>query len=83
MRRGQRNAEARWNLDAGPHAPSVNEAPDIAGTSRPAGAVSGQGEGASHPVASNDTRDGRQQNRRVELVVAGDVIGSPIGDARR
>jgi outer membrane protein OmpA-like peptidoglycan-associated protein len=30
------------------------------------------------PVASNDTANGRQRNRRVELVVAGDVIGIPI-----
>ncbi|MDB5033459.1 MAG: hypothetical protein JWQ98_700 [Chlorobi bacterium] len=27
------------------------------------------GEGAGHPVASNDTEDGRRQNRRVEFVV--------------
>jgi outer membrane protein OmpA-like peptidoglycan-associated protein len=27
-----------------------------------------KGYGASKPVASNDTQDGRQQNRRVELV---------------
>jgi hypothetical protein len=31
------------------------------------------------PVASNDTADGRQRNRRVEMIVAGDVIGIPIG----
>jgi outer membrane protein OmpA-like peptidoglycan-associated protein len=33
------------------------------------------GFGESHPVASNDTSTGRQRNRRVELVVSGDVIG--------
>jgi hypothetical protein len=30
-------------------------------------------------VASNDTADGRQKNRRVELVISGDVIGTEIG----
>jgi hypothetical protein len=30
-------------------------------------------------VAPNDTAAGRQLNRRVEMVVAGDVIGIPIG----
>jgi flagellar motor protein MotB len=31
------------------------------------------------PVASNDTAAGRQQNRRVELIVSGEVIGTPVG----
>jgi hypothetical protein len=30
-------------------------------------------------VASNDTPEGRQQNRRVELVLSGDAIGSLTG----
>jgi len=33
------------------------------------------GYGKSQPVASNDTAAGRQQNRRVEMVVSGDPIG--------
>ena len=37
-----------------------------------------QGFGKTMPVASNDTAAGRQLNRRVELVVAGDVIGIPF-----
>lgn len=36
------------------------------------------GLGKDGPVASNDTAEGRQQNRRVEMVVSGDVIGQPI-----
>jgi outer membrane protein OmpA-like peptidoglycan-associated protein len=39
------------------------------------------GLGKSDPVASNDTAAGRQQNRRVELVVSGETIGLHGGDA--
>ncbi|MGA2833053.1 MAG: OmpA family protein [Terracidiphilus sp.] len=39
--------------------------------------VSASGFGNTSPVASNDTSSGRQENRRVELVVSGDAIGSP------
>lgn len=35
----------------------------------PAGSVSSRGEGSSAPVASNDTADGRAQNRRTEITV--------------
>jgi outer membrane protein OmpA-like peptidoglycan-associated protein len=38
-------------------------------------AVGTEGFGESRPVASNDTAAGRQQNRRVELVVTGESIG--------
>ena len=41
--------------------------------------VTAIGKGKDDPVASNDTAAGRQQNRRVEMVVSGDVIGQPIG----
>jgi outer membrane protein OmpA-like peptidoglycan-associated protein len=41
--------------------------------------IAARGFGKSQPVATNDTAAGRQQNRRVELVVSGDVIGTPIG----
>jgi outer membrane protein OmpA-like peptidoglycan-associated protein len=37
--------------------------------------VTAVGFGKSRPVASNDTDAGRQQNRRVELVVSGEPIG--------
>jgi outer membrane protein OmpA-like peptidoglycan-associated protein len=40
--------------------------------------VSAKGFGNTLPVASNDNSAGRQENRRVELVVSGDVIGSPV-----
>lgn len=39
--------------------------------------VSATGFGNSSPVTSNDNAAGRQQNRRVELVVSGDAIGIP------
>jgi outer membrane protein OmpA-like peptidoglycan-associated protein len=39
--------------------------------------VTAKGFGNTSPVASNDNASGRQVNRRVELVVSGDAIGSP------
>jgi len=39
--------------------------------------VSARGFGNTLPVASNDNASGRQQNRRVELLVSGEAIGSP------
>jgi outer membrane protein OmpA-like peptidoglycan-associated protein len=41
----------------------------------PSKSVTSQGFGKTQPVASNDKVAGRQQNRRVELVVSGDAIG--------
>ena len=41
------------------------------------GAVSSKGFGNTLPVASNDNSAGRQQNRRVELLVSGEAIGTP------
>jgi outer membrane protein OmpA-like peptidoglycan-associated protein len=38
--------------------------------------ISSTGFGEGQPVATNDTAAGRQQNRRVELVVSGETIGS-------
>jgi outer membrane protein OmpA-like peptidoglycan-associated protein len=43
--------------------------------------VTAQGFGPANPVASNDTPHGRQQNRRVEIIISGEVIGTKIGGA--
>ncbi|HXM10146.1 MAG TPA: OmpA family protein [Terriglobales bacterium] len=40
--------------------------------------VSSKGFGNTLPVASNDNSAGRQQNRRVELLVSGDAIGGSV-----
>ena len=45
----------------------------------PESSVTAKGFGKTQPVASNDTAEGRQQNRRVELVISGEVIGTEIG----
>jgi len=41
--------------------------------------ISSVGLGKANPVADNATAQGRQRNRRVEMVVSGDVIGTQIG----
>ena len=41
----------------------------------PASSMSAKGFGKTQPVATNDTPEGRQRNRRVELVVNGEAIG--------
>lgn len=42
------------------------------------GSVSSRGFGNTLPVSSNDNPAGRQQNRRVELLVSGEAIGNPV-----
>jgi outer membrane protein OmpA-like peptidoglycan-associated protein len=42
----------------------------------PVSSITAVGLGESQPVASNDTAAGRQRNRRVELIVSGEVIGT-------
>ena len=45
----------------------------------PGSSVTSRGFGKTQPVASNDTAAGRQLNRRVEIVISGDVIGAELG----
>ncbi|MGA2990866.1 MAG: OmpA family protein [Candidatus Korobacteraceae bacterium] len=44
----------------------------------PGSSMTAKGLGKTQPVASNNTAEGRQQNRRVELIVSGEVIGTTI-----
>jgi outer membrane protein OmpA-like peptidoglycan-associated protein len=44
--------------------------------------ITARGFGKTLPVVSNDTPAGRQQNRRVELVVSGEAIDSRISPSR-
>jgi len=39
-------------------------------------AVEAHGYGKTEPIASNETAEGRQQNRRVELILSGEAIGA-------
>jgi len=47
-----------------------------------ANAIVARGLGKTEPVASNDTPEGRQQNRRVELILSGDAIGGAADDGK-
>jgi outer membrane protein OmpA-like peptidoglycan-associated protein len=41
--------------------------------------ITAVGLGPAGPIASNDTAEGRGANRRVEIIVSGDAIGTQIG----
>lgn len=45
----------------------------------PEGNITAKGFGKTMPVADNNSAEGRQKNRRVELIVSGEVIGTKIG----
>ncbi len=47
----------------------------------PGSSITARGFGKTQPVASNDTPEGRQRNRRVELVVNGEAIGNSASAA--
>jgi outer membrane protein OmpA-like peptidoglycan-associated protein len=48
----------------------------LVGQGLPAGRVSAQGLGDERPLMSNATPAGREQNRRVEIVISGEAIGT-------
>jgi outer membrane protein OmpA-like peptidoglycan-associated protein len=45
--------------------------------------VMAKGLGGMHPIASNNTETGRRRNRRVEIILSGDMIGTRIADATK
>ncbi len=44
-----------------------------------ASTITAKGFGKTMPVADNSTAEGRQKNRRVEIIISGEVIGTKIG----
>ena len=48
-------------------------------SSVPMSNVVARGFGKTRPIAANNTANGRKLNRRVEMIVSGDVIGTVVG----
>ncbi len=48
----------------------------------PDASIASVGMGMTLPIASNDSAQGRQRNRRVELIVSGEIIGTSVAAAR-
>ena len=48
----------------------------------PAESIYSVGRSFSMPVAPDDTPEGRQKNRRVEIIVSGEVIGTAVTEAK-
>ena len=55
----------------------------LVGEGLPENTVVAEGFGKAMPIARNDTPKGRQQNRRVEIIVSGEVIGARICSPNR
>ena len=72
--RGDASADERISYD---RANAVRTA--LFGQGVPRDSVSARGWGRSRPVASNATAAGREQNRRVEIVVSGPALGGMAG----
>jgi outer membrane protein OmpA-like peptidoglycan-associated protein len=51
----------------------------LVSSSVPGNSVTAHGMGKADPIADNTTAAGRKLNRRVEMIVSGDVIGNPAG----
>ena len=48
----------------------------------PAESIYSVGRSFSMPVAPDDTPEGRQKNRRVEIIVSGELIGTAVTEAK-
>jgi len=70
---GSRTDAWRLGASAGPDASAGRTQQGV-----PASSITAAGFGKTRPIASNDTSEGRQLNRRVELIVSGEVIGTKI-----